>query len=310
MSTSIADLNSRFQIRGAATVVAGNGGLPKIQITTPTALGEIYLHGAHITSWKPSGEDEVLFLSPHSLYEEGKAIRGGVPICFPWFGAKADDPKAPAHGFVRTKSWQLESIGQSGEEVILSTVSDDATRAFWPYDFRLEYRVVFGTELLMELTMTNTGTSPLRFEEALHAYYSVGDVTKASVSGLDGVKYLDKTDSMHEKTQSGDVTITAETDRVYEHTARAIELYDPVLRRRIAIEKEESRNTVVWNPWTEKARELTDLGDDQWKSMLCIESANVGDTAVDLAPGEQHMMTGRARVGNINLDSVADAASR
>jgi glucose-6-phosphate 1-epimerase len=310
MATSIADLNSRFQIRGAASVVEGKGGLPKIQITTPIALGEIYLHGAHITSWKPSGEEELLFLSPLSLYEDGKAIRGGVPICFPWFGAKADDANAPAHGFVRTKSWQLESIGQSGEEIILSTVSDDATRALWPHDFRLEYRVVFGTELLMELTMTNTGTSPLRFEEALHAYYSVGDATKVSVSGLDGAKYLDKTDSMHEKTQTGDVTITAETDRVYVHTAHALELYDPVLQRRIALEKEESRNTVVWNPWTEKARALADLGEDQWKLMLCIEAANVGDTAVELAPGEQHRMTARARVGNINRDYVGDAASR
>jgi glucose-6-phosphate 1-epimerase len=309
MSTSIADLNSRFQIRGAAKVVEGNGGLPKIQITTPNALGEMYLHGAHVTSWKPAGEEEVLFLSPHSLYEDGKAIRGGVPVCFPWFGAKADDPKAPAHGFVRTKSWQLESIGQSGEEIILSTVSDDGTRAVWPHDFRLEYRVVFGTELLMELTMTNAGKAPLRFEEALHAYYSVGDVTRASISGLDGVKYLDKTDSLHEKTQSGDITITAETDRVYLHTAHALELYDPVLQRRIAVEKEESRSTVVWNPWVEKAREMTDLGDDQWKSMLCIEAANVGDVAVELAPGEQHMMTARARVGNINRDSIEYRAS-
>jgi glucose-6-phosphate 1-epimerase len=304
LSTSIADLNSRFQIRGAAKVVEGNGGLPKIQITTPNALGEIYLHGAHVTSWKPAGEEQVLFLSPHSLYEEGKAIRGGVPICFPWFGAKADDPKAPSHGFVRTKSWQLESIGQSGEEIILSTASDDNTRALWPHDFRLEYRVVFGTELLMELTMTNTGSSALRFEEALHAYYSVGDAAKVSVSGLDGVRYLDKTDSMHEKSQTGDVTITSETDRVYLHTAHAIELYDPVLRRRIAIEKEDSRNTVVWNPWIEKARAMGDLGEDEWKSMLCIESANVGDTAVELAPGEQHMMTARARVGDISRDSV------
>lgn len=308
MSTSIADLNSRFQIRGAATVVEGNGGLPKIQITTPNALGEIYLHGAHVTSWKPAGEEEVLFLSPHSLYEDGKAIRGGVPICFPWFGAKADDRKAPAHGFVRTKSWQLESIEQSGEEIILSTASDESTHAAWPHDFRLEYRVVFGTELLMELTMTNTGSSPLRFEEALHAYYSVGDANKASISGLDGVKYLDKTDSMHEKTQTGDVTITAETDRVYLHTAQALELYDPVQQRRIAVEKEESRSTVVWNPWVEKARGLTDLGEDQWKSMLCIEAANVGDAAVDLAPGEQHMITARVRVGDITRESIEDRA--
>src|ERR1700730_12066459 len=196
MESALAEADRRFEIPGTASVVEGNGGLQKVCITSPEVVGEMYLHGAHITSWKPAGAEEVLFLSSQSRWEDGRAIRGGVPVCFPWFGAKADDPKAPAHGFVRTKSWQLESIGQSGEEIILSTASDESTRAIWPHDFRLEYRVVFGTELLLELTMTNTGESPLRFEEALHAYYSVGDVTKASLSGLDGVEYLDKTDSM------------------------------------------------------------------------------------------------------------------
>jgi glucose-6-phosphate 1-epimerase len=298
MSTSIAELNSRFGIPHGAKIVEGNGGLPKIQITSPAATAEMYLHGAHVTAWRPTGSDEVLFLSPHSLYQDGVAIRGGVPICFPWFGAKADDPQAPAHGFVRTKSWELKSIGQSGEEVIMSTQSDDDTRKWWPHDFLLEYRVVFGTDLVLELTMTNTGTSPLNFEEALHAYYSVGDATKVTVSGLDGVKYLDKTDSLREKTQSGDITITAETDRVYFKTAHSVEVYDPVLLRRIAIEKENSHSTVVWNPWAEKAKALADLGEDQWTSMLCVEVANVGPDTASLAPGDEVTMKAIVSIGN------------
>jgi glucose-6-phosphate 1-epimerase len=298
MPLSIAELNSQFGIPHGAKIVEGNGGLPKIQVTSVAATAEMYLHGAHITSWKPTGCDEVFFLSPHSLFQDGIAIRGGVPICFPWFGAKADDPQAPAHGFVRTKSWKLESIGQSGEEVILSTESDDDTRKWWPHDFRLEYRVVFGTELLLELTMTNTGSAALQFEEALHAYYSVGDATRVSVSGLEGTKYLDKTDSMHEKTQSGDITITAETDRIYPHSAHSLELFDPVLLRRIAIEKENSHSTVVWNPRVDKAKALADLGEDQWKSMLCLEVANVAQDVVTLAPDDVLTMKAIVSVGN------------
>ncbi len=291
---STSELNRRFAIAGA-TITEGNGGLPRVQISTAAATGEMYLHGAHVTAWTPAGRQEVLYLSPRSLYQEGKAIRGGVPVCFPWFGDKKDDPHAPAHGFVRTKAWQLDSIEQKADavRVSMSTESDDSTRKWWPHDFRLVHRVSFGAELLLELIVTNTGSEALRFEEALHAYYRVGDATQASISGLDCVHYFDKTDAFREKVQEGEVVIRAETDRVYLDTASALELRDPVLQRKITVGKENSRTTVVWNPWSEKAAALSDLGADQWKSMLCIEVTNVGDFAVELKPGEQHTMSAR-----------------
>ncbi len=137
----------------------GNGGLPKVRITTAKARGEIYLHGAHVTSWQPSGKDEVLFLSSQTRWEDGRAIRGGVPICFPWFGNKADDPKAPAHGFVRTKTWRLESITHVGDAVTVSmfTESNEETNKWWPAEFRLVYRATFDSELRLELELINTG---------------------------------------------------------------------------------------------------------------------------------------------------------
>ena len=298
---NLSELNRRFAISGVAEVVAGNGNLPKVQVTSATAAGEIYLHGAHVTSWKPTGAEDVFFRSPHSLWQDGKAIRGGIPVCFPWFGAKADDPHAPDHGFVRTREWTLNSIERNGDAVSVSmmTESDDSTRKWWPFDFRLVNRATFGTQLTVELAMTNTSSSPLRFEEALHAYYRVGDVTKAEISGLDGVHYLDKTDSFREKAQSGNVVIQAETDRVYLNTEHALELHDSVLQRKIIIAKQNSRNTVVWNPWKEKAHALADLGADLWKNMLCIEVANVGEFAINLAPGEQHTMTARVSVAQL-----------
>jgi glucose-6-phosphate 1-epimerase len=296
---SIAELNQNCGIPGIVSIVEGNGHLPKIRVKSAAAWGEMYLHGAHVTSWQPAGAREILFLSPRSLYQDGIAIRGGVPVCFPWFGNKADDPQAPAHGFVRTKTWHLESVEHKRDLVTVKmfTESSKSTKKWWPSDFRLSYRATFGPELALEMTVTNIGNTPLRFEEALHAYYRVGDVTKACVAGLDGTQYLDKTDSFRKKTQSGEVAITGETDRVYLDTESKLYLSDPVLQRRTMVIKDNSRDTVIWNPWSEKAAAMSDLGEDQWKSMLCVEVANVGENAVSLKPGEQHTMQARVKVG-------------
>lgn len=299
--TTVAELNHKFGIRGIAEVAEGNGGLPAVRVSTPAAAGEMYLHGGHVTSWKPTGQHDVLFVSPHSLWADGHAIRGGVPICFPWFGDKANDPQAPAHGFVRTKSWQLESIQASGDAVTIAmfTDSDQCTKKWWPADFRLTHRATFGSELVLELLVTNTGSTPLHFEEAMHAYHRVGEVTQARVSGLDGVAYLDKTDSYREKTQRGDVVIESETDRVYLNTQHPLDLRDSVLQRRIQVAKENSLTTVVWNPWVEKGSELADLGADQWKQMLCIETSNVGKFAITLAPGGQQIMKATVKAADL-----------
>jgi glucose-6-phosphate 1-epimerase len=259
------------------------------------------LHGAHVTSWKPVGRQEVFFLSSQSRWEEGRAIRGGVPICFPWFGDKTADPKAAAHGFVRTKVWQLESIAQAEEAVTVSmfTGNDGDTSKWWPYEFRLVYRVTFGSELTLELEVSNTGGKSLRFEEALHAYHRVGNIEKVRLQGLDNVHYLDKTESNREKTQHGEIAIVSETDRVYLNTTDAIELRDPVLQRRTRVAKENSRTTVVWNPWAAKAHSLPDLPHDEWMQMICIETSNVSDCAVDLEPGQQHKMKALVTVADL-----------
>ena len=291
----------RFEIPGIAKVVEGNGGLPKVRITSRAAVGEMYLHGAHVTSWKPAGREEILFLSSQSRWEHDRAIRGGIPICFPWFGNKADEPKAPAHGFVRTKAWQLESIAQVGDGAVVSmfTESDEDTKRWWPADFRAVYRVTFASELGLELVVTNTGTTSLRFEEALHAYHRVGNVLKTRLAGLSGITYIDKTDSNRKKTQQGEIAIVSETDRVYLDTNNAIEMEDPVLRRRTHVAKENSRTTVVWNPWVQKAQSLADFADDEWMQMICIETSNVSDFAVHLAPGQTHTMKALVTVAEL-----------
>jgi glucose-6-phosphate 1-epimerase len=286
------ELNRRFGIPGRVQILADEGGLPKIRVTAPESSGEIHLHGAQATSWQPADAEEVIFLSRCARWEEGKAIRGGIPVCFPWFRAKADDPHAPAHGLVRTKVWALESIEHDagGVTVSMTTESDSGTRTLWPGDFRLLERATFGKELKLEFTVSNTGASSFRFEEALHTYYRVGDVRRVSIRGLDGVTYLDNTDSNKRKNQQGDAMISSPTDNAYVNTEGSLQLFDPALNRRIKIAKQNSRTTVIWNPWAEGARALSDLEEDTWQQMVCVEASNILEDAVDLAPNGNHKM--------------------
>src|ERR1700690_314141 len=242
--SGLADLDRRFGIPGIASVGEGNGAMPRVQITSSLCEAEMYLHGAQVTSWKPAGNsnDEVLFLSSKSRWTDGHAIRGGIPICFPWFRAKANDPQAPAHGFVRTKTWQLESILQEGDAVVVTMVteSDEHTRRWWPGEFRLVFRGTFGSQLKLELICANTGTTPLRFEEALHTYNRVAEVQDVRLLGLDTGTFLENPDSNKEKAQRGDVTIASQTDRAYLNPRNTVELSDPRMRRRIRLVKTNS----------------------------------------------------------------------
>jgi glucose-6-phosphate 1-epimerase len=298
---NIAELSQRFALPGVAEIQEGQGGLPKVVVSLPEATAEIYLHGSQVTSWRPAGAEEVIFLSTKSKFATGSAIRGGIPVCFPWFRNKLDDPKAPSHGFVRTKAWELDSIDKAKYSVTVtfSTASDESTRAWFPHEFRLLHRVTVGAELVEELVMTNTGGEPLRFEEALHTYYRVGDATKVRITGLDGVHYLDNTDNNQEKVQQGDIVFTAQTDRAYMNTTHAVEIHDPVLQRRIRLLKEHSHSTVVWNPWIEGAKSLNDLGDEEWRNMTCVEASNMRACGVDLAAGAHHTMNTTVTVTKI-----------
>lgn len=283
-------LNRRFGIPGVAQVLSGNGGLPKLRVTAPSASAEIYLHGAHLTSWTPANAEETIFVSEHSHWQDGQAIRGGIPICFPWFRAKADDPKAPTHGFVRTKEWNLDSVSVDGESVtvICSTESDESTRRWWPHEFRLAHVLTIGRSLRLQLIVTNTGQDSFRFEEALHTYFRVGQAKDVLVRGLDGVTYLDNVDGNREKVQPGDLRFTTKTDNAYLNTRSAVELIDPILHRTLRTEKENSATTIVWNPWQEGAASLSDFGDEEWQGMACVEASNMLGAAVSLAPGGEH----------------------
>jgi glucose-6-phosphate 1-epimerase len=289
----VSELDRHFGIPQTARVSEGNGGLARVEISTPLAQGEMYLHGAQVTSWHPRGSEEVLFLSTKSQWQQGHAIRGGIPICFPWFRGKADDPHAPAHGFARTTSWQLDSIVERDGRVAVTMFieSDDQTRRWWPAKFRLLSRATFGAELMLELLCTNTGTTPLRFEEALHTYNLVGDIADVRLQGLDNSQFLDNTDSNNQTTQVGEVTVRSQMDNAFMTSKTPVDLLDRKMRRRIRLQKSNSSSTVVWNPWQTGANALRDLGQDEWKHFLCVEAANIMGAAVTLSPGQEHTLS-------------------
>lgn len=259
----------------------------------------VFDHGAHAWAWEPEGGRRVLWLSRESIFEAGTPIRGGVPICFPWFGPGASGDLQPAHGFARLETWRREEETRSGATLKVTYSLDNSItgeQPNWPHPYRAEFTVTFEARMLtLEFTVTNTGKKPITYEEALHTYLAVGNVREISIDGLDGAKYWDKvSDEWHE--QEGAVTITDETDRVYLSDANVV-LRDPVLDRTLTVVKEGSANTVVWNPWLDKAQAMSDFGDDEWPGMICVEAANVKDNAIALKAGDSHTLTQRIILG-------------
>ncbi|HTJ29151.1 MAG TPA: D-hexose-6-phosphate mutarotase [Acidobacteriaceae bacterium] len=292
MADALNDLNASFGLGETARFTTGEGGLTRLAINAPAASGELYLHGAHVTSWRPAGQEEVIFVSRQSRWEAGEAIRGGIPVCFPWFRNKADDSKAPKHGFARTRSWRMASLAAEGDgvTVTLTLESDESSLAWWLHAFHATMRVHFGAQLKVALSVLNTGKAPFSFEEALHTYHRVGDATQTRVSGLDGVTYLDNVDGNLRKTQQGDVIFRGPTDNAYMETHSALTLHDPALERTLLIDKRGSGTTVVWNPWESGAQSIVDLGDEEWREMACVEASNILSGAVTLGAGQTHTM--------------------
>lgn len=293
-----ASLEERFGIPGMVRFEPGEGGLTRAVVTTARATVHVYLHGAHVTHFQPAGSAPVLFTSPRSAFAAGRAIRGGVPVIFPWFGPNPDDPRAPDHGFARTGEWSVESVQAQGQAVsiALALTASDATRA-WPHAFSLRYRVSVGAALEMTLSVENRSSSAFVFQEALHTYLHVGDAEAVSVHGLEGATYIDKADGLARKGQGREpVRLRGLTDRVYLDTAGPCVVDDPVLQRRLRVDTRGSRTTVIWNPGPEVARTMADLGADGWRSMICVETANAADNAVRLGSGDGHEMSARLAV--------------
>lgn len=249
------------------------------------ASADVYLHGAHVTSWRPApGQDERLFLSGRAEFRDGAAIRGGIPVIFPQFAAEGPLPR---HGFARTSLWSLGSVQQpeTGDAVASFTLTDSpATRAIWPSEFRLTLTVgIGGARLQLRLDVENTGSSPFTFTGALHSYLRVKDVAHAEVLGLQGARYRESSaPTLLHVDNEHTVRATGPLDRVYVGAPRSVTLCES--DRAMAVDMMDFTDIVLWNPGAAAARALSDMEPDGEGAMLCIEAAVV-KTPITLTSG-------------------------
>ena len=266
------------------TFLEGRGDLPMLEITTPWSTAEIYLHGAHVTHFKKHGDAPLLFLSQCSRFAESQPIRGGIPIIFPWFGKPADKPGQ--HGLARIKDWELKEIHSPAAGSVTVRLTLPPCAGLADGKIAVEYNVIVNATLTVELMVRNQTTEPFVFENCLHTYFTVGDINAVSVRGLKGVEYLNQPTNFSRHTDHEDVIrIAGEVDRAYLNTKHTVDIQDPSLQRIIRVEKEESLSTVVWNPWIAKAKAMPDYGDEEYQQMICVESGNVAENKLTLAPG-------------------------
>jgi D-hexose-6-phosphate mutarotase len=285
-----------FAIDDRLTFRSGPGGLLHADIVAADGRASLSLQGAQLTHFQPAAQSApLLWLSPRARHAAQRPIRGGVPVCWPWFGAHASDTSLPLHGYARVAPWELiDSACVDGRvQLTLRMRADEATRLVWPHETPLELYVEVGDAVSIELTTINAAEVPVKLGEALHAYFTVGDVEQVEVLGLAGARYLDKTLGFAEARQNGALRIAGETDRVYLDTEARCSIVDPLLGRRIVIDKSGSSSTVVWSPGEQRGAEMADIGSAHWRGMLCVESANAAANALTLQPGELHTLAVR-----------------
>ncbi len=291
--TDIDILNERFGVADHVVFMDGPGGLPIAELVNDEGEARICLLGAHVLQFKPGGEEQVFWLSSESYFEEGKEIRGGIPVCWPCFAVHPTDESLPLHGFVRSRMWEVLRTGVGGDgcvEIELGTRDDEVTRAMWPHGFELRVVVSVGKAISVELITRNSGDEAFVVSGALHSYFALSDVRLVEIAGLEGCEYGDKVDSMAKKRQEGNIRIIDETDRVYVDTAADTVIEDSLSGRRVRISKKGSRTTVVWNPWIDKAARMADFGDTEYLGMVCVETANAADDVYEVGPGEEHRL--------------------
>lgn len=278
----------------SVSLIEAPAGYPILVIQHAAATGRIALNGAHVMEWTPAGEKPVLYMSPQALSEPGKAIRGGIPVCWPWFGGHPTDADKPAHGFVRNLMWSVGDVTENAAGVTLQFhLSDsDTSREFWPHRFELRLEVKLGAQFSIVLHIKNTDNVAWNMTGALHTYLCVDDVTQSAVIGLDDAFYVESRLSPERIEQSGPVYFDREVDRTYE-SRDTVRLLDKSGGRTLVVEKSGSRATVVWNPWIEKSKRLSDLPDDAYPYFVCIEAANAGPNVITLESGKEHELAQR-----------------
>jgi len=270
-----------------------------IQVNTPKAKALISTHAGQVLSYQPAGEDDILFLSSKAYYQESKAIKGGAPVCWPWFGPDPEGKGRPGHGFVRNRPWHVigtDAIPDGNIKVTLGLTDTPETREIWPHAFSLKQEIVISDSLNLALITRNTGAESFSITQAFHTYFKVGDITQTSVMGLQDCTYIDKVDNSTEKKQQGVITIASEVDRIYLGVSNTQIIDDKALNRCIQIISQGNKTAVVWNPWEKISKEMADLEDADYQRLICVETTNAASDVIAIAPGQEFRLVADYRV--------------
>lgn len=289
MASHVDALNTTFGLEGKINFTE-NKGLVKLSAHTKFSKLECYLHGAHITSFIINNAEELLWLSPMAIFAKEKAIRGGIPICWPWFGKHPSNSTLQQHGFARNCIFDVKvtkELENGDLQIVLSLTANEATLKVWPYHFCLELRITAGLSLSVELVTRNLDNKVFSITEAIHSYFNVSDISNISLNGLQGTPYYDQLVDKDFLQTDLNCTFTSETDRIYQAPGNDILLLQNNAPK-IRIEQEQGDAVVVWNPWIDKSKSMSDFPDAGYKNMLCVEAANARYAAIELAPGESH----------------------
>ena len=268
--------------------------MPFIKVNNEKASALISIYGGQVLSFRPVNETEdFMFSSENAYFQEGKAIKGGIPICWPWFGSapETEHSERPDHGFVRNNYWSVSAVDclENGDTKIkLEFVDSAKTREIWPYYFYLSLEIIIGDSLTLELLTRNTGNNVFFITEALHTYFNVGDATQVQVLGLEKTEYLDKAEDFIKVCQVGAITISEETDHIHVDVQQDLAINDPVFNRNIKITSSGNKNVVVWNPWVKGSAAMTDLDSDDYKHFVCVEIANAASDKVEIVPDSEY----------------------
>ena len=286
----IEQLNRDFGIANQLEVVAGQGDLPMLKISNRNATALISVYAGQVLSFQPVAQaEDVLFVSQQSAFAEGKAIRGGIPVCWPWFGPDPKGLQRPNHGFARNHVWQLlntEAVDDGETQVSLQFTQSNKKETTWCKPFKLMLDITVGSSLHLKLTTFNLGDKAFSITQAFHSYFKVGNTELVNVLGLENCDYFDKLDQGAQKTQKGVVAITKEVDRVYVEAHNDLQILDPVFQRRIHIHSPDTSTAVVWNPGAKTIKKMADLDNDEYRQFICVEVGNLAFDQVKIEPGE------------------------
>ncbi|MBF0281798.1 MAG: D-hexose-6-phosphate mutarotase [Zetaproteobacteria bacterium] len=296
----IQSLNAQFAIEGKVQFQETEDGFIFMAVNSELCDATIAVQGAHLMTWVPCGEEPVIWLSPVAILAKGKSIRGGVPICWPWFGAHSSNSHFSGHGFARTVDWKVCSVAllDDGRIEVAFEIADIPSEQ-WSKDVPATMKMVLGEALEISLITHNHGHETVTVGDALHTYFCVDDIEAVAIQGFDGCTYLDKVGESARYVQEGDVNISREVDRIYFDQGQDIVIDDHNLARQIRIEKRNSHSSIVWNPWIDKSIKMGDFGSDiGYRKMVCVESANADIDVVDLAAGATHELWVRYSVSH------------